>query len=60
MGLPEEMAQAVEAQEAAQVPLGRRGRTEDIVPWILWLGSSANEWTSGQILTVDGAWSLRS
>ncbi len=60
MGLPEETAQAVEAQEAAQVPLGRRGRTEDIVPWILWLGSSANDWTSGQVLTVDGAWSLRS
>ncbi|XYK82194.1 MAG: SDR family NAD(P)-dependent oxidoreductase [Labrenzia sp.] len=60
MGLPEEMAQQVEAQEAAQVPLGRRGVTSDIVPWILRLGSSENEWLTGQILTVDGGWSLRS
>ncbi len=60
MGLPEEMAQQVEAQEAAQVPLGRRGVTSDIVPWILRLGSSENEWLTGQVLTVDGGWSLRS
>lgn len=60
MGLPEEMAQQVEAQEEAQVPLGRRGATSDIVPWILRLGSSENEWLTGQILTVDGGWSLRS
>lgn len=60
MGLPEEMARSVEAQEAAQVPLGRRGMTSDIVPWILRLGSSENEWLTGQVLTVDGGWSLRS
>jgi NAD(P)-dependent dehydrogenase (short-subunit alcohol dehydrogenase family) len=59
MGLPAEVAQSVEATEAAQVPLGRRGMTGDIVPWILRLGSSANEWLSGQVVTVDGAWSLR-
>lgn len=59
MGLPEEMAQQVEAQEAAQVPLGRRGRTSDIVPWILRLGSAENAWLTGQVLTIDGGWSLR-
>lgn len=59
MGLPEEMAQQVEAQEAAQVPLGRRGVTADIVPWILRLGSAENEWLTGQVLTIDGGWSLR-
>ncbi|SPH21035.1 Aklaviketone reductase DauE [Ascidiaceihabitans donghaensis] len=59
MGLPEEMAQQVEAQEAEQVPLGRRGVTADIVPWILRLGSAENEWLTGQILTIDGGWSLR-
>lgn len=59
MGLPEEMAQQIEAQEAAQVPLGRRGVTADIVPWILSLGSAENEWLTGQILTIDGGWSLR-
>ena len=60
MGLPKEMAEQIEAQEAAQIPLGRRGVTQDIVPWILRLGSSENEWLTGQILTIDGGWSLRS
>ena len=60
MGLPEEMAQHVESQEASQIPLGRRGVTDDIVPWILRLGSPENEWLTGQVLTVDGGWSLRS
>ncbi|WP_306143599.1 SDR family NAD(P)-dependent oxidoreductase [Roseibium sp. MMSF_3412] len=60
MGLPEEVARQVEDQETAQIPLGRRGVTADIVPWILRLGSPENEWLTGQILTVDGGWSLRS
>lgn len=59
MGLPEEMAEQIETQEAAQVPLGRRGVTADIVPWILRLGSAENEWLTGQVLTIDGGWSLR-
>nr|WP_205633901.1 SDR family oxidoreductase [Labilithrix luteola] len=59
MGLPEEIARGVEAKEAAQVPLGRRGVPADIVPWILRLGSSSNEWLTGQVVTVDGGWSLR-
>ena len=60
MGLPAEMAQQIEEQEAAQIPLGRRGVTSDIVPWILRLGSPENAWLTGQILTIDGGWSLRS
>jgi len=60
MGLPPEVAQSIEETEAAQVPLGRRGMTADLVPWILRLGSSANEWLTGQVITVDGGWSLRS
>ncbi|PJI93018.1 NAD(P)-dependent dehydrogenase (short-subunit alcohol dehydrogenase family) [Yoonia maricola] len=59
MGLPQEMADQIEEQEAAQVPLGRRGVTADIVPWILCLGSAENEWLTGQVLTIDGGWSLR-
>lgn len=59
MGLPDEVAQHIEAQETAQVPLGRRGLPSDIVPWILSLGGAQNGWITGQILTVDGGWSLR-
>jgi len=59
MGLPAEVAQSIEENEAAQVPLGRRGVTGDLLPWILQLGSPANEWVTGQVVTVDGGWSLR-
>ena len=59
MGLPAEMAAEVERQEAAQVPLGRRGEPADVVPWILRLGSPAADWLTGQVITVDGGWSLR-
>ena len=60
MGLPAEMARQIEAQEAAQVPLGRRGVPADIAHWVLRLGGSENEWLTGQVLTVDGGWALRS
>ena len=59
MGLPPEVAAQVEDQEAAEIPLGRRGVTSDIVPWILRLGSPENAWLTGQVLTIDGGWSLR-
>ena len=59
MGLLPEVARTVEESETAQIPLGRRGETADIVPWILRLGSPTNEWLTGQVITVDGAWSLR-
>jgi NAD(P)-dependent dehydrogenase (short-subunit alcohol dehydrogenase family) len=59
MGLPPEVAQTIEETEAAQVPLGRRGLTSDLVPWILQLGSSYNEWLTAQVITIDGGWSLR-
>ncbi|MHA7775875.1 SDR family NAD(P)-dependent oxidoreductase [Roseibium sp. M-1] len=59
MGLPEEMAAAVEQQEAAQIPLGRRGLPADIVPWILRLGGTGSDWLTGQVLTVDGGWAQR-
>ncbi|MET1412736.1 SDR family oxidoreductase [Roseibium sp. HPY-6] len=59
MGLPDEVAQQIEAQETRQIPLGRRGIPADIVAWVLRLGSPENEWLTGQVLTVDGGWTLR-
>lgn len=59
MGLPAEMAAQIEQQEAEQVPLGRRGTPADIVPWIVQLGNPANEWLTGQVISVDGGWSQR-
>ena len=59
MGLSPEMASTIEEAEAAEIPLGRRGATTDLVPWILRLGSAANEWLTGQVITIDGGWSQR-
>ena len=59
MGLPAAMAQEIEETEAGQIPLGRRGVTGDIVPWILRLGGPDSEWLTGQVLTIDGGWTLR-
>jgi NAD(P)-dependent dehydrogenase (short-subunit alcohol dehydrogenase family) len=59
MGLDAEMAASIEQAEAEQVPLGRRGVTDDIVPWIIAFAGTSSEWTTGQILTVDGGWSQR-
>lgn len=60
MGLDAETAAMVEEAEAKQVPLGRRGTTDDIIPWILAFAGESSLWTTGQILTVDGGWSQRS
>jgi NAD(P)-dependent dehydrogenase (short-subunit alcohol dehydrogenase family) len=59
MGLDAQLATSIELMEAQQVPLGRRGFTDDIVPWVVDLASTNNKWTTGQILTVDGGWSQR-
>jgi NAD(P)-dependent dehydrogenase (short-subunit alcohol dehydrogenase family) len=59
MGLDNDMAAAVEKAEAEQVPLGRRGVTDDIVPWIIGFADHSSKWTTGQILAVDGGWSQR-
>jgi len=59
MGLDAEMAEAIEKTEEEQVPLGRRGITEDIVPWIIGFADPSSKWTTGQILAVDGGWSQR-
>ncbi len=59
MGLPPEKAREVEAMEAQQVPLGRRGRPGDIADWIIALGRPGDQWMTGQVVTVDGGWSLR-
>lgn len=59
MGLDAEMAASVEQAEAEQVPLGRRGVTDDVVPWIIGFADDSSKWTTGQILAVDGGWSQR-
>ncbi|MEU6346999.1 SDR family oxidoreductase [Streptomyces sp. NPDC046977] len=46
--------QEIKDAEAARIPLGRRGRPEEVAVWVLRLADPAVEWVTGQVLTVDG------
>ncbi|UCM89231.1 SDR family NAD(P)-dependent oxidoreductase [Streptomyces marincola] len=57
-GLPEEVIAAVKAEEAARIPLGRRGEPEEVAAWLLHLADPAATWFTGQVLAVDGGLNL--
>jgi NAD(P)-dependent dehydrogenase (short-subunit alcohol dehydrogenase family) len=57
-GLPEEAVDKIKQDETARIPLGRRGKPEDIADWIVHLADPASTWLTGQILTVDGGLEL--
>ncbi len=58
MGLSPEQAATVEEQERRQIPLGRRGRPEDVARWIVRLADPASDWITGQVIGVDGGLAL--
>jgi nogalaviketone/aklaviketone reductase len=39
---------------ARRIPLGRIGHVDDLAGWVGWLASPATEWTTGNIIHVDG------
>jgi NAD(P)-dependent dehydrogenase (short-subunit alcohol dehydrogenase family) len=57
-GLPEEVVEKIKRNEAEQIPLGRRGKPEEVADWIVHLADPASTWLTGQILTVDGGLEL--
>ena len=57
-GLPGEVVDKIKQEETARIPLGRRGKPEDIAAWIVHLADPASTWLTGQILTVDGGLEL--
>ncbi|GAB3476181.1 SDR family NAD(P)-dependent oxidoreductase [Amycolatopsis cihanbeyliensis] len=57
-GLSPEAVEEVKRAEAARIPLGRRGRPEEVATWILRLADPAATWLTGQVLTVDGGLEL--
>jgi NAD(P)-dependent dehydrogenase (short-subunit alcohol dehydrogenase family) len=58
MGLSAEQAAAVEAQERERIPLKRRGKPEEIARWIVRLADPDSQWTTGQVIAVDGGLGL--
>ncbi|MBB5167283.1 SDR family NAD(P)-dependent oxidoreductase [Mycobacterium sp. AZCC_0083] len=57
-GLPEEVVEKIKRDEAEQIPLGRRGKPEEVADWIVHLADPGSTWLTGQILTVDGGLEL--
>ncbi|WP_435880949.1 SDR family oxidoreductase [Streptosporangium subroseum] len=43
---------------AGRIPLGRRGRPDEVALWVLRLADPAATWLTGQILTIDGGLEL--
>ncbi|WP_431927013.1 SDR family oxidoreductase [Nonomuraea jabiensis] len=59
-GLPDGVVEQIKQDEAARIPLGRRGTPEEVAAWIVHLAGPAAAWITGQILTVDGGLELTS
>jgi NAD(P)-dependent dehydrogenase (short-subunit alcohol dehydrogenase family) len=57
-GLPEAAIDQAKQEEAARIPLGRRGEPDEVADWILRLADPDATWLTGQILTVDGGLEL--
>ncbi len=58
MGLTDEEARIAVEKETEMTPLKRRGVPSDISSWVVWLTNPATAWTTGQIINVDGGFSL--
>lgn len=46
-------------QTVAAIPLGRMGSADDIAQGVLYLASDKANYVTGQIITIDGGWTLR-
>jgi NAD(P)-dependent dehydrogenase (short-subunit alcohol dehydrogenase family) len=57
-GLPEAAIEQIKQDEAARIPLGRRGEPDEVAAWILRLSDPATTWLTGQVLTIDGGLEL--
>lgn len=57
-GLPETTVEQIKRDEAARIPLGRRGQPDEVATWILHLADPTTTWLTGQVLTLDGGLEL--
>ncbi|MGP4100188.1 SDR family NAD(P)-dependent oxidoreductase [Nonomuraea sp. KM90] len=57
-GLSDTVVEQIKQDEAARIPLGRRGTPEEVATWIVHLADPAATWITGQVLTIDGGLEL--
>ncbi len=58
MGLSHLEAEAVKERERNAIPLGRRGVPDDVARWIVALATRDADWVTGQIVHIDGGFTL--
>jgi NAD(P)-dependent dehydrogenase (short-subunit alcohol dehydrogenase family) len=58
MGFTAEEADAIRQRERELIPLRRRGEPADVAAWIVALAGPGAAWVTGQVLGVDGGFSL--
>jgi NAD(P)-dependent dehydrogenase (short-subunit alcohol dehydrogenase family) len=58
MGLSDEHAESVKAQERGRIPLERRGLPDDVAAWIVLPASDVANWITGRVITVNGGLSI--
>jgi NAD(P)-dependent dehydrogenase (short-subunit alcohol dehydrogenase family) len=57
-GLPRTTVEQIKQDEAARIPLGRRGEPDEVASWILRLADPGTTWLTGQVLALDGGLNL--
>ncbi|MGK9167708.1 SDR family oxidoreductase [Inquilinus limosus] len=58
MGFSDSQIAAIKAKEIEMIPLHRRGVPEDVARWVVAFADPSADWVTGQILGVDGGFSL--
>lgn len=57
-GLPASTIEQIKREEAARIPLGRRGQPDEVATWILHVADPSATWLTGQVIAVDGGLAL--